>query len=262
MMYSHWYRKRRMVRLLAADHRIFIVAMDHLARLGRKIRMRDPGRILREVSAGGADAVLLRHGLAARHCADIGRMGLILSVEHLLPAHEHGVDVAVQLGADAVKVIAFPDSPTTPLSRPNLAPLAARCEQLGMPLVAEMIPVSFGAAEHHTPERITDAARLGADMGADLLKVQFTGDADSFADLVALAEVPVIILGGGRGDEQVLFTAIRQALDAGAVGAAVGRNVWAHPRPGHMAGALARLIHEDISVAAAVNEVTRTVAGA
>ena len=236
-------------------------ARAHLSRLGRGVRLREPARVLREVAAAGADAVLLRPGPAARHAAELGRAGLILSLGYDVPAHDWGVELALQLGADGVKVEAFPGSATCPDSRALLAPLAARCTRWGMPLVAEMIPVSFEARDAHTPAHLADAARLGADMGADVVKTKFTGDSESFAELVALAGVPVVVLGGSPPDERALFTAVRLALDAGAAGAAVGRRVWGSDRPGHLAGALARLIHEDLDVERALAEATRTSAG-
>lgn len=251
--------KRRLCRILGGDGRTLIVAMDHLSRLGRGVRLRDPARVLREAAAGGADAVLLRHGLAARHAAELGRMGLVLSLGYDLPAHDYGVELGLRLGADAVKVEAFPGSETLPDSRARLGPLAARCERWGMPLIAEMIPVSFAAKASHTPANVADAARLGADMGADVVKTYFTGDSESFAEVVALAQVPVVILGGSGGDDRSLFESLRAALDAGAVGAAVGRRVWTSSRPGRVAGALARMIHEDLGVDAALAEVSRTV---
>ena len=254
-------RKRRLERLIGSDGRTLIVALDHLSRLGRGVRIEQPGRLLRELGASGADAVLLRQGPAERYGAELGRTGLVLSLGYDLPTHDWGVELALRLGADAVKIEAFPGSASLPASRALLGPLAARCQQWGMPLVAEMLPVSFTAKEHHTAEKIADAARLGADMGADVVKVKYTGDVASFAEVVALAAVPVVILGGSGGDPRHLFTVVHGALEAGAIGAAVGRRIWGSERPGHVAGALARLIHENISIDAALAEASRTVVG-
>jgi DhnA family fructose-bisphosphate aldolase class Ia len=255
------FRKRRLHRIFADDGRTLIVAMDHLSRLGRGVRIREPGRILREAGAAGTDAVLLRPGIVARHGADIGRMGTILSVGADSAVGEWGVDLALRLGVDAVKVEVFPGSEQAPDPRLVLGPLAQRCEAWSLPLLAETIPVSFDAKEAHTPEHLTDAARLAADLGVDIVKTGFTGDADSFAELVALAGLPVVVLGGSQGNLEALFTSVRQALDAGGAGAAVGRRIWNGDHPGRIAGALSRLIHEDISVGQAVAEATRTVVG-
>lgn len=255
------FRKRRLHRILGQDGRTLIVAMDHLSRLGCGVRIQEPGRILREIAAACADAVLVRPGIAARHSAELGRLGLILSIGRDISSSRWGVDLALRLGADAIKVEVFPGSELAPDPRAILGPLVERCENWSMPLLAEMIPVSFDAKEAHTPANITDAARLGADLGVDVVKTKFTGDVESFAEVVALAELPVIILGGSQGDIRSLFTSVRQALDAGGAGAAVGRRIWSSDDPGRITGALSRLIHEDISVDRAVAEATRTVVG-
>jgi DhnA family fructose-bisphosphate aldolase class Ia len=255
--------KRRLGRLLGNDGRTLVVALDHLPKLGREVALREPGRVLAEVAAAGADAVLVRHGLAARAVREVGRAGLILSLgPGLQAAPREGVELALRLGADGVKVEVFPGAPDLPRPAALFSPLAAVCEAWAMPLVAETIPVSFTAAEAHTPENLLAAARLGADLGADVVKTKFTGDAESFAEVVAAAGVPVVILGGAGGGERALFEAVRQALDGGAAGAAVGRRIFTSPRPGHMAGALARMIHEDLGVEAALAEATRALTAA
>ena len=203
----------RSLDIFAGDGRTLIVAMDHLSRLGRGVRIHQPGRILREVGAAGADAVLLRPGIVARHAADIGRMGLILSIGSDRKVGDWGVELALRLGADAVKVEVFPGSEQAPDPRAVLGPLSERCAAWSLPLLAETIPVSFEARDAHTPEHLTDAARLAADLGVDIVKTRFTGDADSFAGLVALAGLPVVVLGGSKGDVESLFTAVRQSLD-------------------------------------------------
>ena len=130
-----------------------------------------------------------------------------------------------------------------------------------MPLLAEMIPVSFEAKDAHTPGNITDVARLGADLGVDIVKTKFTGDVESFAEAVTLAGLPVVILGGSEGNLRDLFASVRQALDAGGAGAAVGRRIWSSDNPGRITGALSRLIHEDINIDQAVAEATRVSVG-
>jgi len=254
--------KSRLRRLFRSDGRILVVAMDHLSKPGRGMRCARPERVLIEVTRAGADAVLLRHGLVARYAGSLERMGVILSVGRDAPSLDHAVELALRLGADALKADMFPGAPD-PSAWAYIEPLAARCEAWGMPLMAETIPVSFGARDAHTPENLIDGARMGSDLGADIIKTMYTGDPESFRQLVAFASVPVIVLGGSSadGDARTFFTTIKTALDAGAAGAAVGRRVWKSERPGAMTGALVRLIHEDASVDAAMAELGRVVIG-
>ncbi|MED6298749.1 MAG: fructose-bisphosphate aldolase, partial [Verrucomicrobiota bacterium] len=65
--------------------------------------------------------------------------------------------------------------------------------------------------------------------------------------------VPVIVLGGASmGDDQTLFSMVRDSLDAGASGIAIGRNVWQHERPVSMARSLSSMVHDDASVSSAM----------
>lgn len=256
--------KLRSRRLFAADGRSLLVALDHLSRPGAGVRMHDPGKVLREVGAAEVDGVLLRAGLAQRCASEIGQlqnMSVVLSHPRELAPGHGAVELALRLGADAIKTEVLPGSTTEPQSLVNFAALAADCQRWGMPLVAEMLPVGFDAKDQHTPEKLCDVARLGADLGADIVKTKYTGDRESFAELVALAGVPVLVLGGAKGDLRQLFTLVWDALEAGAAGAAIGRSVWAADNPGHVAGALMRLVHERVSVDDALAEVGRVVVG-
>ncbi len=250
-----------MRRLFAADGRAVFIALDHLSRPGAGVRLRDPGRVLREVDAVGVDGVLLRAGLARRCAASLGRTSLILSHPRDLDPAQGAVELALRLGADAIKTEALPGSQAEPLSLPRLAALAAECERWSMPLVAEMLPVGFGARDQHTPDKLCDVARLGSDLGADIVKTKYTGDRQSFAELVDLTGVPVLVLGGSKGDLRGLFTMVRGALQAGAAGVAIGRSVWASEQPGRVAGALVRLVHEDVEVDVALADVERVSVG-
>jgi hypothetical protein len=70
--------------------------------------------------------------------------------------------------------------------------------------------------------------------------------ADEFGAIVEACFVPVIVLGGAAmGDDRALLEMVRKAIDAGAAGIAVGRNVWQHPHPAKVAKALHAVVHDD-----------------
>ena len=54
------------------------------------------------------------------------------------------------------------------------------------------------------------------------------------------------------GDDAALLTMVKNAIDAGAVGIAVGRNVWQHPTPAKITAALKAIVHDDASVESAL----------
>jgi DhnA family fructose-bisphosphate aldolase class Ia len=101
-----------------------------------------------------------------------------------------------------------------------------------------------------TAESVAIAARVGAELGADWMKIPY---ASGFSHVTETCYVPVVILGGAKkGSEQTMLQTIREALDAGAVGVAVGRNIFQADDPEAMTAAVAAILHDDASVETAM----------
>ena len=239
-------KQKRLAHLFAPDGKSFIVAMDHAGFGDKPMQgLEQPAEMIRCVVDAGADALLLTMGSAIRYADAIGRAGLWLSVDARPPLLERVVEMALRIGADGIKCLVYPWSNEMPDSTLNLAALGADCAAWGMPLMAEVIPGGFSAGpEMRTAEKIAAGARVAMEAGADVIKTFYTGDAESFRTVVQNCPVPMVVLGGERtASDQELLQSIRGALDAGAAGVAIGRNVWQHPHPEQIAAALARLIH-------------------
>jgi fructose-bisphosphate aldolase/2-amino-3,7-dideoxy-D-threo-hept-6-ulosonate synthase len=162
---------------------------------------------------------------------------------------------ALAIGADMGKVICTPWSTTNPASVNQVTHLSAICRAYHLPLMVETIPVGFEATSEHTPEKIGQAARMGAELGADLLKIHYTGDPESFRQILAPLFVPTVILGGpARGSIRDVLADVHGAMQAGARGVAIGRNIWAHPTPARVIAAMATIIHGDGTVDQAMRE--------
>ena len=88
------------------------------------------------------------------------------------------------------------------------------------------------------------AARIGAELGADVVKTVYTGDPDSFRDVVRGCPVPVVIAGGPKtSTDKQLLERIDGAMEAGARGAAIGRNVFQHKDPVRLTRAICEIVH-------------------
>jgi DhnA family fructose-bisphosphate aldolase class Ia len=252
---------RRTARIAAADGRSLIVAMDHGMGGANYAGMASPGRTLDEVVAAGADAILTTPGIADAFSAKLNRVGLILTLDLATGNEETAVREATVIGAEMAKFILTPWNPQVPDSIARTRNLAAVCHAYGLPLMVEPIPVSFSNTEAHTPEKIGQAARIACELGADVVKMQYTGDADSFETIMRTLYRPVVILGGPeRGDDRGLLHGIREAIDAGAIGIAIGRNIWNRERPGHMVAAFNAIIHGGASADEAMRELRSVVA--
>ncbi|MBI5649133.1 MAG: aldolase [Chloroflexi bacterium] len=240
------FKTKRLAHLFAPDGKCLVVAMDHAGFVDKPLAgLERPAETIRAVARAGADAFLLTLG-SAMHCADaLGRAGVWLSVDAEPPFLDHIVATALRIGADGIKCLVYPFWDERPNSVANFAALASACSQWGMPLMAEVIPGGFLAgAEMRAPKKIAAGARVAMEAGADVIKTFYTGDADSFRQVIAYCAIPIIVLGGERAphDDQVLQS-VRGALDAGARGVAIGRNIWQHPEPAKITAALATLIH-------------------
>ncbi len=79
----------------------------------------------------------------------------------------------------------------------------------------------------HDPEHIFYAARVGLEMGTDIIKTPYTGDVASFRDIVASTSTPVVAAGGPRcATLEDAAAMAREIGQTGAAGATMGRNVW------------------------------------
>lgn len=246
---------RRMSRIFANDGKSLILAFDHGAGGANYAGMADPGKTLRECVAAGADAVLTTVGMARKFESLLERVGLVLSLDGLIGDPEYAVADAVRMGADMGKVILFPWSKERPDSPREVRRLGSICRDWGLPLMVEPIPVSFQATDQHTPENIGKAAKMGEELGADLLKIQYTGEVASFQQVMKPLYSPVVVLGGPkRPDQRSTLADVAGAMECGALGVAIGRNIWGYESPARMVAALCRIIHDGASVDEALRE--------
>jgi DhnA family fructose-bisphosphate aldolase class Ia len=241
--------KRRMRRLVPSDGRLFIVAMDHTAFLDAPVpALARYGATCAEAVAGGADAFLVPLGSAALYAEQIGPAALIASTPTGAPYGEHVVERALALGADAIKTMVYPFGDDNSVSENGA--IGAQAAKVGLPFIAETIPGGFGRRDLHTPDKIAAAARIGVELGADMIKTFYTGDPDSMGKVIENAGVPVVVLGGPKmeTDRDILQVIHDAVVLAGAAGVAFGTNIWTHPRPRAITSAIAAVIHGGASV--------------
>jgi fructose-bisphosphate aldolase / 2-amino-3,7-dideoxy-D-threo-hept-6-ulosonate synthase len=112
-----------------------------------------------------------------------------------------------------------------------------------------MYPRGKDIKNSNEAELVAHVARVGAELGADIIKTNFTGDIDTFRAVVDGCPVPVVMAGGPRTNTDEEFLAmVRSAVDAGGRGVAIGRNVFQHDNPTAMTRALTLIVHKGASV--------------
>jgi class I fructose-bisphosphate aldolase len=245
--------------IFCEDGKALIVAMDHPAVFGMMEGLEKSGEVICKIRAGGADAILTTFGVVTRFAEEIGDMGIVLRGDGggSMLAPEHGpmqliynVYDALRVGADAVGCMGMPGSKYESETLPYLSDLIAQCAEWNVPVMAEMLPGGFeNPAEMWTPENIGHACRIGAELGVDFIKTTYSGDVESFRAICEQVYVPIVVLGGSKSkDPRDLLNGIYEAMQAGASGVAVGRNIWRYPEPDKMTAAIAAIIHEDATV--------------
>ncbi len=245
---------RRLGNIFREDNKAVIVAMDHGLGLDVLPEMAETSKILSSIVNGGADAVLAGYGMARTFFEELKGTGLILRVDggnSALSSFHTGnrmldSEDALREGADCLACMGFLGTTNEVDTLLNISELAAEAHGWGLPLLAEMLPGGFSSEPAKTVENVRLAARIGAELGADIIKTSFVGSVAEFRTVVEGCFKPVIVLGGAKVKNlQDLFEVVEKAMEAGARGVAIGRNVWQHADPGAVTAALVEMVHDE-----------------
>ncbi|QWK19427.1 MAG: 2-amino-3,7-dideoxy-D-threo-hept-6-ulosonate synthase [Hydrogenobacter thermophilus] len=230
-----------------------IVPMDHGVSSGPIEGIVDIRSAVSDVAEGGANAVVLHKGMVkAGHRGrgkDIGLIVHLSASTDLSPTKNDKVLVctveeAIKLGADGVSVHVNIGADMEREMLRDLGYVSRVCEEWGMPLLA-MVYGRGKDINQYDPKVIAHCARIGAELGADIVKVPYSGDPESFRRVVEGSPVPVVIAGGPKmkTDREVLEM-VKGAMQAGARGLSVGRNIFQAKDRVKMVRALAHIVHK------------------
>jgi len=234
-----------------------IIPMDHGVSAGPIEGIKNLQETVNKVAEGGANAVLGHMGLAKYGHRGYGHdVGLIIHLSastSLSPDPNHKVLVttveeAMKVGADAVSVHINIGAEDEYEMLQGLGYVAGKCDEWGMPLLAMMYPRGKKVRSEYDVDVVKHAARIGAELGADIIKTNYTGSPETFKEVVDGCPVPVIIAGGPKMEsEQELLEMIEGSLKSGGRGVAIGRNVFQSRDPTGLVQRIAKIVHEGMS---------------
>ncbi len=221
--------------------------------------LENPPAQLEAARKGGANCIFIAPGLVhslAPVIASSPELAIVAKItstasrggtrhqERLIATVEH----CAELGVDGVVAMV----PFAPENEPDVISLTAQigeaCERLGMPYIAE---AEFPNAYYDTGEDyaaewglpyLKRSARLCAELGADIVKSNWPGSGEQFAEIVDAVSVPVVVAGGSRESDLDLLQKVAAARAAGAVGCSVGRNIFQHEHPAAITAALSAVV--------------------
>jgi DhnA family fructose-bisphosphate aldolase class Ia len=252
------------IRRLFRDGKAIFAALDHGVTLGpipglTHIRQ----TVASLVDAKRLDALILHKG-NLRLCRYIfQRDDRISTVLHLNGAEAFGpfaynkemlstVEDALMLGADAVSVHVNLGNEHSPEMLRNLGRVASDCLRWGMPLLAMMVVQGDDPGCDLLQAKRT-TVRIAMEAGADMVKIQHPGSLRDLRSIIDGVEIPVLVAGGlYTADDEAFLGAMHQAVEAGASGFAVGRNLFGRRNHQATATALHRILREGVDTGRAL----------
>jgi len=250
-------KKVRLERIFDRNTRkTIIVPLDHGLTVGPIFGIESIPDTANKIAEGGANAVIIHKGMALYGHRGYGKdLGLIihLSAGTIYSNDEKvivtTVEEALEYGADCVSVhINIGAEKETEMLR-QLGEISRSCKRWGMPLLAMMYPRGPKIADSYNVDVVKHAARIGAELGADIIKTNYTGSYESFKEVVDTCPAPIVIAGGPKMEQDIdVLTMVFDAMRAGAYGVSIGRNIFQHQNIKGMLQAIDAIVHKNFTV--------------
>lgn len=235
-----------------------IIPMDHGVSSGPIKGLLDMKHIIGEVAKGGANAIVIHKGLVGSGHRGRGKdVGLIihLSASTSLSPDPNAkmlvctVEEVIRLGADAVSIHVNIGAEDEKTMLKDFGEVSKTCQRWGMPLLAMVYPRGPKIQNEYDVKVVKHAARLGAELGADIVKVSYTGSLESFKEVVEGCFVPVVIAGGPKmSTDKDILEMVKGSIEAGGAGVSIGRNVFQHDHPSLIVKAISSIVNKNITV--------------
>lgn len=232
---------------LAYDHGIEHGPVDLI---GKSI---DPNYILDIAVNGGYNAVVLQKGVAEKYYGEYkNKIPLIIKLngrtkisggEPFSP-QICSVKEAIALGAVAVGYTIYMGSERESEMLKEFSAIEEEAHNEGLAVLAWVYPRGKAVKEDASDEITAYAARLALEMGADIAKIKYCGSTAGFKKAVEAAGKTKIVLSGGAKTNapEEFLEVVKSVMDAGAIGVAVGRNVWQSEYPTEVAKSIKDVI--------------------
>jgi fructose-bisphosphate aldolase, class I len=202
----------------------------------------DPLYIIDIAKKGDYDALIFQKGIAEKYNDEIRKSGVPLIIKlngktslsggEPISRQICSVDEAVRLGARGVGYTIYIGSAHESEMLSEFAKIQEDAHKKGLAVVAWVYPRGSGIKNENDPEVMIYACRIGLEIGADIIKIRYCGDKNDLARGVrAAGRAKVVIAGGAKKDKGGVLKLVREVVDSGAAGLAIGRNVWQDDEP-------------------------------
>ena len=226
----------------------------------------DPARILEVASRAGVyTGIILQKGLAEKYYLPRSQIKdqptsplppLIVKLNGKTSFHQEEepyspplgtVEEAVMLGAKAIGYTIYVGSEHEAQMMKEFSEIEKEAHRKDIVVVGWMYPRGEHVKGRETDKEVLAyAARVGLELGCDFIKIHYSGDPASFSWVVkAAGKTGVFVVGGPKTQEDQLLQMAKEIIQAGAVGLAVGRNIWQNSDSTKISQKLAEVIFSE-----------------
>ena len=213
----------------------------------------DPAYVMEIATKGGFNGIVFQKGLAEKYYD--GRVPLIVKVNgkaalakgEPISKQNCSVEYALSIGAKAVGYTIYLGSAFDGEMFQEFGRIQEEAHENGIPAIAWIYPRGQAVQNDTSKEIVAYAARVGLELGADAVKIKYTGDPESFSWAVKSAGKAHVYMSGGpkAPTDEDFLRQVRGVMAAGGTGLAVGRNVWQNENPLKIAESLKKVIFAD-----------------
>ncbi|MBM7645940.1 DhnA family fructose-bisphosphate aldolase class Ia [Scopulibacillus daqui] len=252
-------KTRRMSKIFAEDGKSITLALDGCYFSTKTAGIDDAIAQLPKMIENGLDAVIVTYGMAKTYESSLTQVGMLVRADISTRVFDPNVpgttrlisiEDALKLGADGVIAMTFPGASSEASSHEAAWELAREADKWQMPFMCETLPYGYAITNEASghPDVIAAGARIGTELGADIIKTRFSGESGD-AKIISSAQRPVLALGGPKADHILdYFKFVKHCMDVGAKGVAVGRNITQSDNPAGVVAGLNVMIHQNGTV--------------
>lgn len=233
----------RMNRVLREDRAALIIPIDHGLVWGRVPSLESPVQVMQTYMQEDITGFMVSTGIVKSTEVLLAKnpaMARVLAIDAFWPTKtpETGtgtlvasVEDAVRMGVDCVKLLLpwnVNDEEKLHYCK-RIGQVVSEASKWHMPVMVEPVFLNTPRSPEINEAEL-EVARIGYDLGADIIKITFPGP-DATAKLCAEIDIPVVVAGGPLiGDSASTLKDVTDAVAAGAQGVVVGRKIWQRPK--------------------------------
>jgi len=257
MEHGEAFTNGRIIRLMrlgaSVQPRMFVLPLDHSVSDGPIARPEEVDDLMGMAASNGVDAVVVHKGRAATIAPSrwqgVGMIVHLSASTSVAPDPDakvlvSSVEDALRLGADAVSIHTNVGAANETQQLHDASVVIRDCKRYEMPLLAMMYPRGDKISSSSDPDHVAHCATLAAELGADLVKVPYTGSPLTMRQVVESCPIPILVAGGPAVPSlDALETYAEEIVESEAAGVAIGRNIFQASNPGLAARRVAAIIH-------------------